>query len=134
MYQTRDEQSSHGRPITGALIAEAETAAGRYDVALATIETELEMMPQTGLCYFLADAHRVRGEILLKSNPADTEAAELAFTRAIEIARGQSAKRLELRAAMCLSQLLTDQRKCDEQGLLAILVNSPGERLIGWQD
>jgi hypothetical protein len=35
---------------------------------------------------------------------------------------------------MCLSQLLTDQRKCDEQGLLAILVNSPGERLIGWQD
>ena len=79
-------------------------------------------MIRTGQRWFLADAHRVRGEILLKFKPSDVEAAEAAFTQAIEVARGQSAKRFEFRAAMQLARLWTDQGKpTAHQGLLAIL-------------
>jgi hypothetical protein len=71
----------------------------------------------------------VRGEILLKSNPADTGAAEVASTQAIEVARGQSARRYELYAAMRLARLWTSQgQHIDHTGLLTILAAVRAER------
>jgi predicted ATPase len=109
-------------PVFEVLLAEAEAAADRCDAALAIIDADLEKMIQTGQCWYLAEAHRVRGELLSKAWPADGEAAEGAFVRAIEVARDQSAKRFELRAAMRLAQLWAKQGKPREpQNLLAIL-------------
>jgi class 3 adenylate cyclase len=120
----REQRQSLFRPLFGVLLAETEAAAGHDDTALVTIDTELAAMYQTGQCWFLAEAHRMRGEILLKSNPDDTEAAEAAFTEAIEVARGQSAKRYEFHAAMRLAQLWTGQgRGAEHSGLLVILAD-----------
>src|SRR3954468_9375160 len=104
------------------LLAEAEAAAGRCDAALAMIDTDLEKMMQTGERWYLAEGHRVRGELLLKVLPPNIEATEKAFIQAIEVAREQSAKRFELRAAMRLAQLWARQgKRTEHQGLLAIL-------------
>jgi predicted ATPase len=54
----------------------------------------------------------VKGELLLESQKSSE--AETCFRRAIEIARRQSAKSLELRATTSLARLLDKQRKQDE--------------------
>jgi predicted ATPase len=61
----------------------------------------------------LSDAllHRLRGEILLKRDPANTAPAEEAFLSAIAIARQQKARSFELRAALSLARLWRDQGK-----------------------
>jgi class 3 adenylate cyclase/predicted ATPase len=119
----REQSGYHpGLPMAGVLIAETEAEAGNQDAALGTIDAELARMTETGLCGHLAEALRVRGEVLLRFKPAEVEAAEAAFMRAIEVARGQSAKRFELRAATRLKQLWAAQGKLPEhRGLLAIL-------------
>jgi predicted ATPase len=73
-------------PLTGVLLAEAEAEAGCCDAALALVGSELETMMRTGECWYLAEAHRVRGELLLKARPANSEVAEEAFTHAISTA------------------------------------------------
>ncbi len=101
-------------PLFGVLLAETEAETGRHDVALATVEAELAGMIQSGQRWFLAEAHRVHGELLLKSRAANSEAAEAAFVRAIEVARGQSAKRFELRAATSLARMWSGQGRRPE--------------------
>ena len=49
--------------------------------------------------------HRIRGEILLKQNPADPAPAEAAFLAAIAVAQQQKARSFELRAALSLAKL-----------------------------
>jgi hypothetical protein len=57
--------------------------------------------------------HRIRGEILLKRDPANTASAEEAFLTAIAIAQQQKARSFELRAAMSMARLWRDQGKRD---------------------
>lgn len=59
-----------------------------------------------------AELHRLRGEFLLKYG-ADASDGEAALLRAIEIARSQQAKSLELRATMSLAQLWIAQKRSD---------------------
>jgi predicted ATPase len=111
-------------PFCGVLLAETQAAAGRYDAAFATVDAELARMTGTGQCWYLAETHRVHGEIMLNSHAVDTTAAEAAFARAIEAARSQSARRFEFRAAKSLARLLEHQgRSTEPRGLLAILGN-----------
>jgi predicted ATPase len=49
--------------------------------------------------------HRIRGEILLKRDPADTASAEQSLQAAIAIAQSQKARSFELRAALSLAKL-----------------------------
>ena len=60
--------------------------------------------------YWEAELHRLRGELLLMQGAPLSE-VEQCFHRAIEIARRQQAKSLELRAAMSLSRLWRQQGK-----------------------
>jgi hypothetical protein len=46
--------------------------------------------------------HRIRGEILLKRDPADIAAAEQSLHAAIAIAQSQKARSFEMRAALSL--------------------------------
>jgi predicted ATPase len=109
-------------PFCGVLLAETQAAAGHYDAAVATVDAELARITGTGQCWYLAETHRVHGEIMLRSHPADTAATEAAFARAIEVARSQSARRFEFRAAQSLARLWEQQGKSTEpRGLLAIL-------------
>jgi predicted ATPase len=92
-------------PLFGALVAQQEAAVGRVETGLATLDGQISAAEQMGQRWFDAELHRVRGELLLKLQPADVQAAELEFARAIEIARGQQTRTLELRAALSLAKL-----------------------------
>ena len=64
-----------------------------------------------------ADLYRLQGELLLQSKAQDPKAeeeAEACLHKAIEIARKQQAKSLELRAVVSLSRLWQRQGKKDE--------------------
>jgi predicted ATPase len=71
-----------------------------------------------------AEAHRLRGELLLRQDHPNVAEAQSCFQRAIEIARNQSAKSFELRATMSLARLLVKQGRRDEaRTILAEIYN-----------
>jgi predicted ATPase len=80
---------------------------------LARIDEALGLAQQ-GAHWTDAFLHRVRGEILLKHDPANTALAEGAFLTAITIAQQQKARSFELRAATSMARLWRDQGKREE--------------------
>ncbi len=60
---------------------------------LAMLDDALAEAEQTKARAFVADGHRIRGEIPLKRDPAHTAPAEEAFLAAIAIAQQQKARR-----------------------------------------
>ena len=70
--------------------------------------------------YYESELHRIEGELLLAQATAETYQAEACFVEAFKIAQRQSAKSLELRAAMSLSRLWQRQgKKTEARNLLA---------------
>jgi predicted ATPase len=86
-------------------LAETEARAGDVDRAVAILDEALATCERTGHRAFEAELHRVRGEMLLKRDPANLETAEEAFQTAIAIARRQVTRSFELRAALSLAKL-----------------------------
>jgi len=67
--------------------------------------------------------HRIRGEILLKRDPADNAATERSLQAAIAIAQSQKARSFELRAALSLAKLYRAvARDADAHAALALAV------------
>ena len=95
--------------------------AGRREEGLADIEEALALVERTGERYYEAEILRIKGELLLKAAASNAQAeAESCYKRAIEIARQQSAKSWELRAARSLARLWQQQGKIAEaQQMLA---------------
>jgi predicted ATPase len=83
-----------------------------------------EAINQTGDNWLLPEVHRVRGELLLRSG-RDSDVEEC-FGRALKAAQAQSARLLELRAAMSLARFWRDQGKLREAGELL----APGARCM----
>ena len=92
-------------PFYQGLLAEIEAERGEAEAALAGIDEALALAGETGEHWFDAGLHRIRGEILLKQNPADPAPAEAAFLAAIAVAQQQKARSFELRAALSLAKL-----------------------------
>jgi class 3 adenylate cyclase/tetratricopeptide (TPR) repeat protein len=86
-------------------LAEAEARVGDVERALAIVDEALATCERIGHRAFEAELHRVRGDMLLKRDPANTAPAEVAFGRAIEIAGGQGTCSFALRAALSLARL-----------------------------
>jgi predicted ATPase len=61
--------------------------------------------------YWEAEVHRLRGVLLLRQPGTPQAEAETWLQRALDVARRQQAKSLELRAAMSLSRLWQQQSK-----------------------
>ena len=61
--------------------------------------------------YWEAEIHRLRGVLLLRQTGTPQAEAEAWLQRALDVARRQQAKSLELRAAMSLSRLWQQQGK-----------------------
>ena len=98
------------------LEAEGEGA----EAALTRIDEALALAGETGEHWTDAFLHRIRGEILLKRDPANTAPAEEAFLTAIAIAQQQKAKSFELRAALSLAKLYQSTgRAADAHAVLA---------------
>ena len=69
---------------------------------------------------FEAELHRVRGEMLLKRDPANPAPAEEAFLTAIAVAKQQGTRSFELRAALSLAKLYQSTgRPADAHAVLA---------------
>ena len=86
-------------------LAEAEARAGDPDRALVILDDALATSERTGHRAFEAELHRVRGEMLLKRDPADPAPAEEAFQTAIAVAQRQGTRSFELRASLALAKL-----------------------------
>jgi len=110
-------------PSLEAALAEAEASAGETDVGLRRLDDALAELEGTGQHWYEAEIHRIRGEILLKHDPADTAAAERSLQVAIAIAQSQKARSFELRAALSLAKLYrAANRDADAHAVLAPVV------------
>jgi hypothetical protein len=71
-----------------------------------------------------AESYRLTAELRLIQDSSNLLEAETGFRTAINVARQQSAKPLELRAPMSLARLLDQTGHCDEaRGMLAEIYN-----------
>ncbi len=121
------------RPYILALLAEAYGKGGQAEEGLSVLAEALAVVDKTGERCHEAELYRIKGELtrqkfqvsgskfqvppspqpLIPSPQAEAE-AEACFHTAIEIARRQQAKSLELRAVMSLSRLWQQQGKKEE--------------------
>jgi hypothetical protein len=98
-------------------LAQSYARAGQAKTALALMDEALVWMEQTEVRLLEAEAHRLRGEILLVDERSSADAArllgqgaaEVCFQRAIDIARQQGARWWELRAVVSLYRLLKER-------------------------
>jgi predicted ATPase len=120
----RDTGARVHLPYCLALLAELCLRAGRIDAAgerLAEARAQLESSDER---WWEAELHRLEGEILLAA--ADDggrdrdcgDRADACFRSALEVARRQQARSLELRAALSLSRLWSRSRRDEARRLL----------------
>jgi predicted ATPase len=98
------------------LLAEAYGQGGQRAEGLTALTEALAAVRTIGDYFYEAEGHRLRGEMLLAQEVEQQQwkDAEACFHHALDIARRQQAKSLELRAAMSLSRLWQQQGKRDE--------------------
>jgi predicted ATPase len=112
------------------LLAEGYGKSQQVGEGLALLAEALDGMGRTGDCYYEAELYRMKGELTLQkfqvlgskfqvpssTQPPtpSTQEAEGCFHKAIEVARKQQAKSLELRAVTSLARLWQRQGKRDD--------------------
>ncbi len=94
-----------------ALQAEVFAGLGRPAEAFSATAEAFDMMERNKGPWWEAELHRITGELVLARHVDDHAEAEKAFSRALNTARHQQAKSLELRAAMSLARLWQSQGK-----------------------
>ena len=100
-------------------LAEALLTAGDVAGTEAVLQEAFEFVERSGERFLLADLHRIAGQAALRRRASDRAFAEACFLKAIEIARSQEARLLELRAATDLARLRRDtDSRDDARGLL----------------
>jgi predicted ATPase len=106
-------------PFLSCPLAEAYLRAGMIEPAAATLAQSAEIAESGGQEFMDAEVARLQGELrVLEEAPA--EQAEAEFHRALDIARRQTAKSLELRAALGLARLWVGRdRRAEAHSLLA---------------
>jgi predicted ATPase len=120
------------RPQFLSMLVEAARFGGRQDEALAAVQEALAVSERTGNSYWDADLYRLKADLLLEAaltvyrlkadllleaaltEPSTFVDVEACCHRALEIARRQHAKSLELRAATTFARLRQRQGRIDE--------------------
>lgn len=103
-----------GMPRFLAQLCQAYGQVGQVKEGLHLLAQALAMVENTGERSFEAELHRLHGELLLRQAVPEAPAAEACFLRALDVARRQQAKSLELRAALSLGPLWQRQGRRDE--------------------
>jgi predicted ATPase len=109
-------------PVLLALVAAAYGRAGRVPEGMAALAAALEMVHRDGGSHYIeAELYRLWGEFL-HWNGATHEMveAEERFCQALDIARRQGAKSLELRVVVSLSRLRQQQGRRQEAWQLLV--------------
>jgi predicted ATPase len=140
---TRSIEQELGRTSLLAMLAEAYGSVGQPEEGLAVLAEALALVDQTEERITEAELYRLKGELTLQqserrrpkskvpssqhltpSTQVEAE-AEACFLKAIQVARKQQAKSLELRAVMSLARLWQQQgKKKEAHGVLA--------KVYGW--
>jgi predicted ATPase/class 3 adenylate cyclase len=132
----RSAGAKRDRPYYLALLAEACAHGGQTTEGLEASAEALALLTTSGVRWWEAELHRLRGELLLQSGVQSPESsvvthhsglcrpdeaeAEACFQRALDLAHRQQAKSLELRTAMSLSRLWQRQgKRAEARALLA---------------
>jgi predicted ATPase len=102
------------------MFASAYYNAGEVEEGLRVIGEALSAIESTSERCFEAEVLRLKGELLLARNPPNVDEAEASFLKAIDVARNQSARTWELRAATSLARLWRSQgRSAEARDVLA---------------
>ena len=108
------------RPFFLTVLAQAHLQRGQVEAGLSVIEEAVQLTETHFVRFWTAEVHRLRGELLLaqagqtcRAPGMETAPAEACFQQALDIARQQGAKALELRAAISLSRVWLAQDKYD---------------------
>ncbi len=101
-------------PIRCIMLAEASAATGRFDLARDDLAAGREITMATHECWYEAELHRLQGQYDRTTDEGGGSEAEAAFERAIDVARRQEARSLELRASSSLARLWQSQSKTAE--------------------
>jgi len=112
------------RPYHLALLAEAYGEAGQPDLGLSCLAEALTLVEATEERWWEAEVRRLKGELLLRLPLPDIPQARACLHQALEVARRQQARALELRAALSLSRLWQQQGKRDQARQLLTAVYS----------
>jgi len=96
------------------LVAQACLKGGQTEQAYSVLTKGLKRVRDTGVRYYEAELHRIKGEVLLRRSAASQKEAETCFHTAIDLSHDQGAKSLELRAIMSLSGVGQKQGKKEE--------------------
>jgi predicted ATPase len=122
------------RPHFLALLGDALGTASLFDEGLRVLEEAVELAHRTQEAYYLAELHRLKGELLLMQssnlsgdavvdeNAKAVAKAKECFHDAIRIARQQKAKSWELRASMSLARLYQQLGKREEARALLLQI------------
>jgi predicted ATPase len=102
------------RPYCLGLLAEAYGEGGHFKEGLNALAEALAVMDTTEVRFYAAELSRHKGASLLRQTVPDAPQAEACFHEALDVARAQQAKSLELRAAMSLARLWQSQDKRQE--------------------
>jgi predicted ATPase len=102
------------RPYYLALLAEAYGTMGQPEAGLTVLTEALTQADKAGERWWEPELYRLKGEFLLQLSSDNQAEVETCFHHALDIARSQQAKSLELRAVMSLSRLWQSQGKRQE--------------------
>jgi predicted ATPase len=102
------------RPYYLSLLAEAYGKAGLAKEALRVLDEAIDTINRNAERLHEAEIYRLKGELLLDVTETDYAKAEANFHQAIDIARRQSAKSLELRAVVSLCRLWQKRDRKEE--------------------
>lgn len=108
-------------PYFVSLLALAYRRLGRIEEGLSALGEALALTDGSGMRYWEAELHRLKGKLLMSLSGDNRSEAQTCFQKAIEVARRQRAKSLELRATTSLADLWRDRggRGGDARSLLA---------------
>ena len=95
-------------PYNLALLADMCRRVGDASQGRVLLDEAMARLARTGACYCEAELFRLDGELRLALPQPDQDSAEASFRRALEIARHQEARVVELRAAVSLARLWAD--------------------------
>jgi predicted ATPase len=96
------------------LLIEAYGKRGETAAALTVVAEALALVDNTGGHQWEAELYRLKGELLLHQRVPEPPQAEVCLHHALEVARQQGAKLLELRVAMSLGRMWQRQNKHEQ--------------------
>jgi class 3 adenylate cyclase/tetratricopeptide (TPR) repeat protein len=101
-------------PMTYSWLADAHAKCGDNETAASIVEQTLREISDAAGRAWEAELCRQKAGIFLKLNPSKIAEAELYLKKAIEVARRQNSKSMELRAATSLAKLWRQLERIDE--------------------